>query len=61
VKRRCWLLLTMAAALHAAAVKQPLPFSHKVHTADAKLVCQDCHPTPAKFGAEMGFPPAAER
>ena len=51
----------MAAALHAAAVKQPLPFSHKVHTADAKLVCQDCHPTPAKFGAEMGSPPAAER
>lgn len=21
------------------------------------LVCRDCHPTPSKFGAEMGFPP----
>jgi hypothetical protein len=50
----------MAAALNAAAPGQPVPFSHKVHTATAKLVCQDCHPTPAKFGAEMGFPPAAK-
>lgn len=41
-----------------AVVPQPLPFSHTVHTATAKLVCQDCHAAPAKFGAEMGFPPA---
>ena len=43
-----------------AVVPQPLPFSHTVHTATAKLVCQDCHAAPAKFGAEMGFPPAGK-
>jgi hypothetical protein len=60
VRQRYGLLLMVAGALHGAAPEQPLPFSHKVHTADAKLVCQDCHPTPAKFGAEMGFPPASK-
>jgi hypothetical protein len=61
VKPHCWLLLpAMVAALGAAGPEQPLPFSHKVHTATAKLVCQDCHTAPAKFGAEMGFPPASK-
>ena len=50
----------MIAALQAAAPEQPLPFSHKVHTDTAKLVCRDCHPTPEKFGGEMGFPPASK-
>jgi hypothetical protein len=54
------LLLTMAGCLGAVAPEQPLPFSHKTHTAVGKLVCQDCHPTPVKFGAEMGFPPTAK-
>ena len=58
MKRLGCLLLTVAGAVSAAVPEQPLPFSHKVHSATAKLVCQDCHPTPAKFGAEMGFPPA---
>lgn len=53
------LLLAMAGWLGAAAPEQPLPFSHKTHTAAAKLVCQDCHPAPAKFGADMGFPATA--
>jgi hypothetical protein len=50
----------VAAALHAAAPEQPLPFSHKTHAAEAKLVCQDCHPAPEKFGGTMGFPPASK-
>lgn len=41
------------------AAEQPLPFSHKTHTDAAKLSCQDCHASPAKFGADMGFPPTA--
>jgi hypothetical protein len=49
-----------AAALYAAGPEQPLPFSHKVHTATAKLVCRDCHPTPEKFGGTMGFPPVSK-
>ena len=49
----------MAGWLGAAAPEQPVPFSHKTHTAAAKLVCQDCHPAPAKFGADMGFPATA--
>lgn len=57
--RRFGLLLLSAIALRSAALEQPLPFSHKVHTAVAKLVCKDCHPTPEKFGGVMGFPPAA--
>jgi len=59
VRRRFWLLWAVAGALSAAAPEQPLPFSHKVHTAAAKLACEDCHPTPAKFGANMGFPPVS--
>ncbi len=51
-----WLLLTLAVAIHAASPEQPLPFSHKIHTVTAKLVCKDCHPTPEKFGGSMGFP-----
>ena len=43
----------------AAAVEQPLPFSHKTHVDVAKLKCEECHPSPAKFGAEMGFPAPA--
>jgi hypothetical protein len=35
---------------------QPLPFSHKTHTAEAKLKCEDCHTAPAKFGEEVGMP-----
>jgi len=54
------LLLALAGSLAAAAPEQPLPFSHKTHAADAKLACQDCHPTPAKFGADMGFPAAGK-
>ena len=42
------------------AAEQPLPFSHKTHTAVGKLVCADCHPAPAKFGAEMGFPASSK-
>jgi len=38
------------------AIAQPLEFSHKTHAVQAKLACQDCHPSPAKFGAEIGFP-----
>ncbi|MEI9976274.1 MAG: cytochrome c3 family protein [Ignavibacteriota bacterium] len=53
---RRWAVLTMAAALHAAGPEQPLPFSHKVHTATAKLACKDCHTMPEKFGGTMGFP-----
>ena len=53
-------LLAVASALHAAGSEQPLPFSHRVHTESAKLICQDCHPTPAKFGGEMGFPRASK-
>jgi hypothetical protein len=60
VKAHFWLPLTIVAAFGASAPEQPLPFSHKVHTATAKLVCQDCHPAPTKFGAEMGFPPASK-
>ena len=58
MRPRCWLLLAVAGTLAAAAPEQPLPFSHKLHTDVGKLVCQDCHPNPAKFGADMGFPPA---
>jgi hypothetical protein len=56
------ILVTIARDLGAqeAAPQQPVPFSHKIHTAAAKLVCQDCHPAPAKFGAEMGFPAASK-
>jgi hypothetical protein len=50
----------VVAALHAAAPEQPLPFSHKVHAATARLLCQDCHPTPEKFGGAMGFPPVSK-
>jgi Cytochrome c7 and related cytochrome c len=60
VTPRYLLLLAVAGALGAAAPEQPLPFSHKVHIDTAKLVCQDCHPTPVKFGAQMGFPPASK-
>jgi hypothetical protein len=60
VKGHCLLLLLALTAALAAAPEQPLPFSHKTHAATAKLVCQDCHPSPVKFGAEMGFPPASK-
>ena len=53
-------VLFLAVSLYAGAPGQPLPFSHKVHTAAAKLVCRDCHPTPDKFGGEMGFPPTSK-
>jgi hypothetical protein len=53
-------LLAVAGALIAAPAEQPLPFSHKTHTAVAKLVCEDCHAAPAKFGASMGFPSAGK-
>lgn len=59
-RRGALLLLTVAGALAAAGPEQPLPFSHKTHVGTAKLVCQDCHPSPAKFGAEMGFPPVSK-
>lgn len=54
------ILLTVAGGLGAAGPEQPLPFSHKTHTATAKMVCQDCHPAPAKFGADIEFPPASK-
>jgi hypothetical protein len=60
VTGRWWLVLPVAATLYAAAPDQPLPFSHKVHTATARLVCKDCHPPPEKFGGIMGFPPASK-
>jgi len=60
VRLRWWLWLSVVWMLHAAAPDQPLPFSHKVHTATAKLVCWDCHPVPEKFGGEMGFPRASK-
>ena len=47
-------------SLASAAAAQPLPFSHKTHTETAKLKCEDCHPSPAKFGADMGFPAASK-
>lgn len=53
-------VLLLPFVLSAATPEQPLPFSHKTHTAVAKLVCQDCHTPPAKFGAEMGFPPTGK-
>jgi hypothetical protein len=57
LKRNLLLLgLALAGGLVAQTAVQPLPFSHKTHTATAKLRCQDCHPSPTKFGAEMGFP-----
>ena len=55
-----WLWVAMAAVVSSAATDQPLPFSHKVHTETAKLVCKDCHTTPEKFGGTMGFPPASK-
>ena len=60
MNHRSWLVLALLGSLHAAAPEQPLPFSHKVHTATAKLICSDCHPTPEKFGGTMGFPPASK-
>lgn len=59
MKRLDWLLLTLVGTLSASAPEQPLPFSHKVHSTAAKLACQDCHPAPVKFGAEMGLPPVS--
>jgi hypothetical protein len=53
------LLLFLVTIGIAIAAEQPLPFSHKTHTVAAKLACQDCHASPAKFGAEMGFPAAS--
>jgi hypothetical protein len=53
------LLLCLVTIGIAITAEQPLPFSHKTHTDSAKLACQDCHVSPAKFGAEMGFPPTA--
>jgi hypothetical protein len=44
----------------ACAQQQPLPFSHKTHSEAARMQCGDCHPAPAKFGAEMGFPTAGK-
>ena len=49
--------LSVAASLPA---DQPLPFSHKTHSATAKLACADCHPTPVKFGQTMGYPAASK-
>lgn len=57
--KRCAILIAVA-CFWGAAAEQSLPFSHKVHTAIAKLVCVDCHPAPEKFGAQMGFPPASK-
>jgi len=54
---RRFLPLILALGLRA---EQPLPFSHKTHMDIAKLVCADCHPNPAKFGAQMGFPAASK-
>lgn len=44
----------------ASAAEQPLPFSHKTHAETAKLKCEECHPSPVKFGAQMGFPPTSK-
>ena len=53
-------VLTALGRLLAAAPEQPLPFSHKTHTVVGKLMCQDCHTPPAKFGAEIGLPAASK-
>ena len=37
---------------------QPIGFSHKIHVTDVKLICQDCHVYPAKFGDSVGIPDA---
>src|ERR1700679_1802145 len=37
---------------------QPIAFSHKLHVTDAKLICEDCHVYPAKFGDSVGIPDA---
>src|ERR1041384_1485678 len=42
------------------APEQPLPFSHKMHIAAARLTCADCHPGPTKFGDPVGFPAASK-
>jgi len=54
---RLFFLLLFALSVWA---EQPLPFSHKTHISAAKLVCADCHPNPAKFGAQMGFPASSK-
>jgi hypothetical protein len=56
---RKFLLLALAVTVFAAP-EQPLAFSHKTHIQTAKMVCQYCHPSPAKFGAEMGYPAASK-
>ncbi len=56
---RFWAVALLSLA-SASAAGQPLPFSHKTHTDTAKLKCEDCHPSPAKFGADMGFPAASK-
>jgi len=43
-------------SLPAEVVEQPLPFSQKTPTSTAKLVCKDCHASPAKFGDTPGLP-----
>jgi cytochrome c7-like protein/class III cytochrome C family protein len=49
-------IAAIAAAIAAAqtAPEQPLPFSHKAHTAQ-KLVCKDCHAMPDP-GEQAGLP-----
>ena len=42
----------------AAQPAQPIAFSHKLHVTDAKLICEDCHVYPAKFGDSVGIPDA---
>ena len=37
---------------------QPIPFSHKTHIGELKLVCADCHVEPAKFGDPVSIPDA---
>jgi predicted CXXCH cytochrome family protein len=59
VKSVCALLLTLSVLFsQTPAPVQPLPFSHKIHVADVKLDCADCHLIPVKFGDAVGIPDA---
>ena len=40
------------------APEQPIPFSHKIHVGEVKLVCSDCHTEPEKFGDPVSIPDA---
>jgi hypothetical protein len=49
------MLLCRLGAVHAAAIEQPLPFSHKHHVAELGLDCRDCHQT-VEISAYAGMP-----